>query len=55
MRVVVDLKRDAKPKAVLNNLFKHTRLQSTFPANFVALVDGTPHTLKPQTNFGLSM
>ena len=45
MRFVVDLKRDAKPKAVLNNIFKHTRLQTTFPANFVALVDGTPHTL----------
>ncbi|MFC1625479.1 DNA gyrase subunit A [Patescibacteria group bacterium] len=45
MRVVVDLKRDAKPKAVLNNIFKHTRLQTTFPANFVALVDGTPYTL----------
>lgn len=45
MRVVVDLKRDGKPKAVLNNIFKHTKLQTTFPANFVALVDGTPHTL----------
>ncbi len=45
MRVVVELKRDAKPKAVLNNLFKYTRLQTTFPANFVALVEGTPHTL----------
>ena len=45
MRVVIELKRDAKPKAVLNNLYKHTKLQSTFPANFVALVDGTPHTL----------
>ena len=45
MRVVVDLKRDGKPKSVLNNLFKHTKLQSSFPANFVALVDGTPHTL----------
>jgi len=45
MRVVVDLKRDAKPKSVLNNLFKHTRLQATFPANFVALTEGTPHTL----------
>ena len=45
MRVVVDLKRDAKPKSVLNNLFKHTKLQTSFPANFVALVDGTPHTL----------
>ncbi len=45
MRVVVDLKRDSKPKSVLNNIYKHTRLQSSFPANFVALVDGTPHTL----------
>lgn len=45
LRVVVDLKRDAKPKSVLNNLFKHTKLQTSFPANFVALVDGTPHTL----------
>jgi len=45
MGVVIDLKRDSKPKSVLNNLFKHTKLQTTFPANFVALVDGTPHTL----------
>lgn len=45
IRVVVELKRDAKPKAVLNNIYKHTRLQTTFPGNFVALVDGTPHTL----------
>ncbi|HSX48854.1 MAG TPA: DNA gyrase C-terminal beta-propeller domain-containing protein, partial [Candidatus Saccharimonadales bacterium] len=45
LRVVADLKRDAKPKAVLNNLYKHTRLQTTFPANFVALVDGTPYTV----------
>src|SRR5579859_4908422 len=43
LRVVADLKRDAKPKSVLNNLYKHTRLQTTFPANFVALVDGTPY------------
>lgn len=49
MRVVIELKRDAKPKSVLNNLFKHTRLQTTFPANFVALVDGTPHTLNLKT------
>lgn len=45
MRVVIDLKRDAKPKSILNNLYKHTQLQTTFPANFVALVDGTPYTL----------
>ncbi|MBI4059305.1 DNA gyrase subunit A [Candidatus Microgenomates bacterium] len=45
MSVVIELKKDAKPKAVLNNLYKHTALQSSFPANFVALVDGVPHTL----------
>lgn len=45
IRVVVELKRDAKPKAVLNNLFKKTELQTTFPVNMVALVDGTPMTL----------
>ncbi len=45
LRVAIDLKRDARPKAVLNNLYKHTKLQTTFPANFVALVDGIPHTL----------
>ncbi len=45
IRVVAELKRDANPKAVLNNLYKHTELQTTFPANVVALVDGTPHTL----------
>ncbi len=45
MSVVIELKRDAKPKSVLNNLFKKTRLQTTFPANFVALVDGTPFTV----------
>ncbi len=45
IRMVIELKRDAKPKALLNNLWKHTALQTTFPANFVALVDGTPLTL----------
>lgn len=45
MGVVIELKKDAKPKSVLNNIYKHTKLQTTFPANFVALVDGTPHTL----------
>jgi DNA gyrase subunit A len=45
MKVVVELKRDAKPKSVLNNIYKHTKLQTTFPANFVTLVDGVPHTL----------
>lgn len=49
MSVVIDLKRDAKPKSILNNIYKHTKLQTTFPANFVALVDGTPHTLNLKT------
>jgi DNA gyrase subunit A len=44
IRVFVELKRDAKPKQVLNNLFKHTALQTTFPVNIVALVDNTPQT-----------
>jgi len=45
MRIAIDLKKDARPKSILNNLYKHTRLQSSFPANFVALVEGTPYTL----------
>lgn len=45
IRVVVELKRDSRPQQVLNNLFKHTALQSSFPVNMVALVDGTPQTL----------
>jgi DNA gyrase subunit A len=49
MRVVVDIKRDGKPKSILNNIYKHTRLQISFPANMVALVDGTPHTLNLKT------
>ncbi len=44
IRVWVELKRDARPKQVLNNLFKYTALQTTFPVNMVALVDGTPQT-----------
>jgi len=45
MRVVIELKRSSRPKSVLNNLYKQTKLQTTFPANFVALVDGTPYTV----------
>src|SRR3989338_8146371 len=44
IRVYIELKRDARPKQVLNNLFKHTALQTTFPVNVVALVDNTPQT-----------
>lgn len=45
IRVYVELKRDARPQKVLNNLYKHTELQTVFPVNMVALVDGTPQTL----------
>lgn len=45
IRVMIELKRDAVPKKVLNNLFKHTNLQTSFPVNMVALVDGQPQTL----------
>ncbi len=45
IRVVVELKGTAHPQAVLNNLFKHTELESTFHYNMLALVDGVPQTL----------
>src|ERR671914_331944 len=45
MRVVIELKRDANPKVVLNKLYKHTQLQATFGVNMVALVDNVPRTL----------
>jgi DNA gyrase subunit A len=45
LRIQVELKRDAVPQVVLNKLFKHTPLQTTFGYNAVALVDGTPRTL----------
>src|SRR4051794_5043833 len=44
-RLVVVLKRDAVARVVLNNLFKHTELQTNFSANMLALVDGVPRTL----------
>ena len=44
-RLVIVLKRDAVPKVVLNNLYKHTELQQNFSANMLALVDGVPRTL----------
>ena len=42
---MIVLKRDAVAKVVLNNLYKHTELQSNFSANMLALVDGVPRTL----------
>jgi len=44
-RLVIELKKDAPANVLLNNLFKHTPLQTTFSVNFVALVDGVPRTL----------
>jgi DNA gyrase subunit A len=46
MRIVITLSRDAVAKVVLNNLFKHTQLQTTFAANMLAIVDGVPRTLR---------
>jgi len=45
MRVVIELKREAIPKVVLNKLFKHSAMQTTFGINMLALVDGVPKTL----------
>ena len=44
-RLVIVLKKDAVAKVVLNNLYKHTQLQTNFGANMLALVDGVPRTL----------
>ena len=45
MRVVIQLKREAQPQKLLNNLYKYTQLQTTFAANILALVDGQPRVL----------
>jgi DNA gyrase subunit A len=45
MRIVIELRRDVIPKVVLNNLFKHTQMQSTFGVNMLALVDNRPKVL----------
>ncbi len=45
MRIYVEIKRDADPHRVLNNLFKHTAMQTAFNMNMLALVDGQPQTL----------
>jgi len=46
VRIVIELKRDAVAKVVLNNLYKHTQLQTSFGANMLAIVDGVPRTLR---------
>jgi DNA gyrase subunit A len=45
LRVVVELKKTAKPKTILNNLYKNTQMQISYPVNVVTLVNGTPMTL----------
>ena len=45
MRIVIELKRDAYPRVVLNNLYKQTPIQANFGANMLALVDGEPQLL----------
>lgn len=45
MRIVIELRRDVRPQVLLNNLYKHTSLQSTFGVNALALVNGKPKVL----------
>ena len=45
MRIVIELKKDAYPEVLLNNLYQHTAMQTVFGINMVALVDGQPRTL----------
>ncbi len=52
MRIVIELKRDAIPKVVLNKLHKHTPMQTTFGVNMVALVDNVPRTLSLREAIG---
>ncbi|MBF6328769.1 DNA gyrase subunit A [Nocardia transvalensis] len=46
LRIVITIKRDAIAKVVLNNLYKHTQLQTSFGANMLSIVDGVPRTLR---------
>ncbi len=46
LRIVITLKRDAVPRVVLNNLYKHSQLQTNFGANMLSIVDGVPRTLR---------
>jgi DNA gyrase subunit A len=45
MRIVIELKRESQPRSVLNQLYKHTAMQSSFAVNMLALVDGQPRTV----------
>ena len=46
MRIVIELRKDTNPSVTLNNLYKHTQLQTSFGINMIALVDGQPRLLK---------
>ena len=45
MRIVIELRKDTNPSVTLNNLYKHTQLQTSFGINMIALVDGQPRLL----------
>ena len=45
LQIVIELKKTAKPKAVLNNLYQHTQMRTSYPVNMVALLDDVPQTL----------
>ncbi|GIQ66983.1 hypothetical protein PACILC2_55510 [Paenibacillus cisolokensis] len=45
MRIVIELRRDVNPNVILNNLYKHTQMQSTFGINMLALVNREPKVL----------
>lgn len=49
MRIVIELRRDAQPEQVLNNLFKHTAMQSAFFVNMLAIIDGQPRVISLKT------
>ncbi|MDD5094700.1 MAG: DNA gyrase subunit A [Dehalococcoidia bacterium] len=49
IRVVIELKRDGRPTQVLNNLYKHTAMQSSFHVNMLALIDGQPRVINLKT------
>ncbi|MFQ5924863.1 MAG: DNA gyrase subunit A [Dehalococcoidia bacterium] len=49
MRIVIELKRDAQPEQVLNNLYKHTTMNSAFFVNMLALIDGQPRVISLKT------
>jgi len=49
MRIVIELSRTGQPQSVLNSLYKHTAMRSTFPVNMLALVDGQPRVINLKT------